>query len=142
MLPFMGHLTWKARKRNQNIYSIHSVSCTVIPAFTDSQAQYHRLNYTYWRDYGAGISAANACSNLIFPPLTLVNTYSFSASIAVLGKHAVEARQAIGFPVSHYVPLAAKLEVTLVAGEVLHVPSAALGLRALIGEDYLEKKKD
>jgi hypothetical protein len=70
---------------------------------------------------------------------TLIHADNFSAGIAVFGEHAVEAGQAVGAPLPHDVPLAPELAVALEAGEVQHVPGPALGLRALVREDDLQK---
>ena len=68
----------------------------------------------------------------------MVNSNSLSTGVAVLGEHAVEAAEAVGPPVPHDVALAAQVPVALEAGEVLHVPGAALRLRALVRKYYLE----
>lgn len=69
--------------------------------------------------------------------LALVHTDGISAGVAVLGEHGVEAVQAVWPSLSHDVPLTAQLAIALEAAEVTHVPSLALGLRALVCEDYL-----
>ena len=66
--------------------------------------------------------------------LALIDADDFAAGIAVLGKHAVEAAQAIGASLAHDVALPTELEVALVTDKVLHVPGATLGLGALIRE--------
>jgi hypothetical protein len=73
--------------------------------------------------------------------LALVDADGFAAGVAVLGEHGVEAVEAVGAAVTHYVTLASELPLALGAGEVLHVPGATLGLRAFIGEDDLEWEK-
>lgn len=70
--------------------------------------------------------------------LALVHSDGLSAVVAVLGEHRVEAGQAEGLSVAHYVPLTAQLFVAFEAGEVLHVPCSSFRLGALICEDYLE----
>ena len=71
---------------------------------------------------------------------TLIHADGLPARVAVLGKHAVEAGQTIRPPVPHDVSLSPKLEITLETGKVLHVPRAALGLGALVGEDDLRDR--
>jgi hypothetical protein len=73
--------------------------------------------------------------------LALVDANGFAAGVAVLGEHGVEAVEAVRAAVTHNVPLASELPLALGAGEVLHVPSATLGLRAFVGEDDLEWEK-
>ena len=70
---------------------------------------------------------------------TLVHPNSFPTGVAVLGKHAVEAGEAVGPSLPHDVPLPAQMTVALEAGEVLHVPGASLGLGALVRENYLKQ---
>lgn len=70
--------------------------------------------------------------------LSLVHSDGLSAVVAVLGKHRVEAGQAKGLSIAHYVPLTAQLFVAFEAGEVLHVPRSSFRLGALICQDYLE----
>ena len=84
-----------------------------------------------------GESAESALHNK--SPGTLVNSNSFSASVAVFGEHAVEAAEAVRPALSHDVALAAQVAVALEAGEVLHVPGAGLGLGALVREDDLKE---
>ena len=69
---------------------------------------------------------------------TLVHPNSFPTGVAVLGKHAVKAGEAVGATLSHDVALPAQVPVALKAGKVLHVPSTTLGLGALVGEDDLK----
>lgn len=64
--------------------------------------------------------------------LALIHTNDLAAVVTVLGEHGVKAAQAIRLALAHYIPLAAQLMLALLAGEVLHVPGATLGLRALI----------
>ena len=63
---------------------------------------------------------------------TLVHPNSFPTGVAVLGKHAVEAGEAIGPALPHDVALAPQLAVALEAGKVLHVPSSTLRLGTLV----------
>ena len=69
---------------------------------------------------------------------TLVHPNSFPTGVAVLGKHAVKAGEAVGPALSHDVALSSQVPVALKAGKVLHVPSTTLGLGALVGEDDLK----
>ena len=69
---------------------------------------------------------------------TLVHPNSFPTGVAVLGKHAVEAGEAVGPSLSHDVPLATQVSVAFKASKMLHVPSPTLGLGALVGEDDLK----
>ena len=71
---------------------------------------------------------------------TLIHADGLPARVAVLGKHAVEAGQTIRPPVPHDVSLSPELEITLETRKVLHVPRAALGLGALVGEDDLRDR--
>jgi hypothetical protein len=64
----------------------------------------------------------------------LVYANNFSTGIAIFGKHAVEAGQAVGPALPHDVPLPPELPVALEAGEVEHVPGTALGLGTLVGK--------
>ena len=70
----------------------------------------------------------------------MVYAYRLATGVAVLCEHAVEAAEAVWPALPHDVSLAAEVPVTLEAGEVLHVPGAALGLRALVREDDLEER--
>ena len=70
---------------------------------------------------------------------TLVHPDRLSAGVAVFGEHAVEAGEAVGPSLPHDVPLPAQVAVALEAGEVLHVPGSALGLSALVRENYLKE---
>ena len=70
---------------------------------------------------------------------TLVHPNSFPTGVAVLGKHAVEAGEAVRAALSHDVSLPAQVSVALKAGEVFHVPGAALGLGTLVRENYLKQ---
>ena len=69
----------------------------------------------------------------------MVNPNSLSTRVAVLGKHAVEAGEAVWPALPHDVPLSPEVSVALETREVLHVPSPALGLRALVRENYLKQ---
>lgn len=69
--------------------------------------------------------------------LALVDADGLPAGVAVLGEAVVEAGQAVGPRLAHDVPLPAQLARALRAREVLHVPRAALRLRALVCQDYL-----
>jgi hypothetical protein len=71
--------------------------------------------------------------------LALVDADRVATRVAELGEQPVEAAQAKGPPVPHDVPLAAQLLVALKAREVLHVPRAALRLRALVRQNNLRK---
>ena len=71
--------------------------------------------------------------------LTLINANNFSTGIAVLGKHAVKAGQAVGPTLSHDVALASELSVAFEAREMEHVPGSALGLCTLVGKNDLER---
>ena len=71
----------------------------------------------------------------------MVHAYRLPTGVAVLGEHAVEAAEAVGPALPHDVSLPAEVPVALEAGEVLHVPGAALGLRALVREDDLEERQ-
>ena len=73
--------------------------------------------------------------------LTLIDADGLAAGVAVFGKHRVEAMQAIGSAVPHDVPLAAQTSVALEASKVLHVPSPAFSLRALVSKNYLKQSK-
>lgn len=73
--------------------------------------------------------------------LSLVHADRLPAVVAVLREHRVEAVEAVGLAVPHYVPLAAQLLVAFVAGEVVHVPGPALRFCALVGQDDLGEKK-
>ena len=68
----------------------------------------------------------------------MVHPNCFPTSVAVLGKHAVEAGEAVGPALSHDVALPSQVPVTLEAGKVLHMPSPALCFRTLVGEDDLK----
>ena len=68
----------------------------------------------------------------LYPTPTLIHADGLSASVAVLSEHAVKAAEAVGPALPHDVALAPEEVVTLEAGEVLHVPGPALGLRALV----------
>ena len=72
--------------------------------------------------------------------LTLIDADGLAAGVAVFGKHRVEAMQAIGSAVPHDVPLAAQTSVALEASKVLHVPSPAFSLRALVRKYDLKDK--
>lgn len=61
----------------------------------------------------------------------------FSAGLAVLGIQRLEAATAIWPAILHDVTLPPQNRLTFKAGEVLHVPVAALGLRALVSKDDL-----
>ena len=60
-----------------------------------------------------------------------------ATSLAVLGVERLEAATAVRAAVLHDVPLAPQHGLALVAGKVLHVPVASLGLRALVRQDDL-----
>lgn len=66
-----------------------------------------------------------------------VLTDVFSAGLAVLSVQRLEAAAAVRPAVLHDVALAAQDGLALEAGEVLHVPVAALRLSALVGKDDL-----
>lgn len=71
--------------------------------------------------------------------LALVDADRVATRVAELGKEAVEAAKAEGPTVPHDVPLAAQLLVALEARKMFHVPRAALGLGALVGQNNLRK---
>lgn len=73
--------------------------------------------------------------------LSLVDANGLAAIVAVLGEHRVEAEQAVGLPLAHYVALPAQLLVALVAGKVVHVPGTSLGLGALVRQDNLQERR-
>lgn len=70
--------------------------------------------------------------------LPLVNTNALSTRVAVLGVHALKAPTAVWTTFAHDVALAAQVCVTLITGEVLHVPAPTLCFGALIREDDLK----
>ena len=70
--------------------------------------------------------------------ITLIYPDCLPTGVAVLGKHAVKAGEAVGPALAHDVPLPAQVAVALEAGKVLHVPGSPLRLRALVREYYLE----
>ena len=72
--------------------------------------------------------------------LTLIYSNSFSASIAILGKHAVKTSQTIRSSLPHDVPLAPKVTVAFETCEVFHMPSSALGLGTLVRENNLKQQ--
>jgi len=67
----------------------------------------------------------------------LINSDVLTAGITVLCEDGVEAGEAVGARVAHDVALAAQLGRAFGAREVLQVPGAALGFRALVRQDYL-----
>ena len=67
--------------------------------------------------------------------LPLIDADRFATRVAILGEHAVETGEAIRPAVTHNVTLTAELQVTFVTGKVFHVPSASLGLGALVRKD-------
>ena len=73
---------------------------------------------------------------------TLINADNFSAGITVFGEHAVETGEAVGSSLPHDVTLAPQLPVALEAGKVKHVPSTALSLGTLIGQNDLERLRN
>lgn len=66
----------------------------------------------------------------------------FPAGVAVLGVERLEAGAAVGPTLLHDVALAAQDRLALEAAEVLHVPVAALGLRALVRQDNLRRRAE
>jgi len=72
--------------------------------------------------------------------LSLIHANGLATIVTVLGEHGVEAEQAIGLPLPHYVTLSAQLLVALMAGKVIHVPGTSLRLGALICQDNLWAK--
>lgn len=64
-----------------------------------------------------------------------------AAGLAVLSIQRLKAAAAVRPAVLHDVALAAKDGLTLEAGKVLHVPVAALRLRALVGKNDLPKNR-
>ena len=73
--------------------------------------------------------------------LTLVYTNGFTAGITIFCKETLKAVAAVRMALPHYVALSSKLSVTLKATKVLHVPTATLCLRALIGKYDLAYKR-
>ena len=69
----------------------------------------------------------------------MVHPDGLPAGVAVLSKHAVEAGETVGPALPHDVPLTTQVTVALEAGEVFHVPGAALGLGTLVRENYLKQ---
>ena len=69
----------------------------------------------------------------------MVHPDGLPAGVAVLSKHAVEAGETVGSALPHDVPLTTQVTVALEAGEVFHVPGAALGLGTLVRENYLKQ---
>lgn len=69
--------------------------------------------------------------------LALVHPDMLSASVTILSKHILKARAAVGPAVSHDVPLATQLPVTLQAAEVLHVPTASFSFCTLVSKNHL-----
>ena len=70
----------------------------------------------------------------------MIYSNSLSASITILGKHAVKTSQTVRSPLSHDVPLASEMAVALETREMLHVPRPALRLGALVGENNLKQE--
>lgn len=64
------------------------------------------------------------------------------AGVAVLGVERLEAGAAVGPTLLHDVALTAQHRFALKAAEVLHVPVAALGLRALVRQDDLRRRPE
>ena len=73
---------------------------------------------------------------------TLVNPDRLSAGVAVFGEHAVKAGETVRAALPHDVSLSSQVSVALEAGEVFHVPGAALGLGTLVRENYLKQNNN
>ena len=73
---------------------------------------------------------------------TLVHPDRLSAGVAVFGEHAVKAGETVRAALPHDVSLSSQVSVALEAGEVFHVPGAALGLGTLVRENYLKQNNN
>lgn len=73
--------------------------------------------------------------------LSLIHTDRFPTRIAVFGEHSIEAVQAKGPPIPHYVPLAPELSLAFGTREVFHVPGPSFRFRTLVGEDNLQSER-
>lgn len=69
--------------------------------------------------------------------LALVDADGFSAIVAVLGEHVVEAAETVRLALPHDIALTAQLLIAIEACKVLHVPRSTLSFRTLVGQDYL-----
>ena len=71
---------------------------------------------------------------------TLIDPDWFAASVAILGKDGVEAVQAIGSRIAHYVALAAQDAIAFKTGKVAHVPGPAFRFCTLVRQNQLNCK--
>lgn len=83
-------------------------------------------------------SPSSSCVLQCTHSLTLIHSDGLPASVAVLGKHGVEAMEAKRSSIPHNISLSTQLSITLEAGEMFHVPSSSLRLCTLISQDDLK----